>query len=86
LAGCLRCSCIKSLESPFEAPSPPHEEVVVTSLETGVHLDDVIERIEKLIMYVNSTPSQSAKQPGISQKCPPKLLTKTLDSVHPDEV
>jgi hypothetical protein len=34
----------------------------------------------------NSTPSQSAKQPGPSQKGPPKWLTKTLESVHPDEV
>jgi hypothetical protein len=35
----------QSLESPFEAPSPPHEEVLVTLLEPRVHLDDVIKRI-----------------------------------------
>jgi hypothetical protein len=38
----------QSLESPFEAPSPPHEEVPATSLEQEDCLDDVIERIERL--------------------------------------
>jgi hypothetical protein len=34
-----------SLESPFEAPSSPHEEVPATSSEPKAHLDDVIEMI-----------------------------------------
>jgi len=49
-------------------------------------LDDVIERIEKMRLDENSTPSQSTEQPGLSQKGPPKWLTKTLESVHRDEV
>jgi hypothetical protein len=49
-------------------------------------LDDVIKRIEKLSLDENSTPSQSVEQLGPSQKGPPKWLTKTLESVHPDEV
>jgi transposase InsO family protein len=76
----------QSLESPFEAPSPPHEEVPATSSEHEVHLDDVIERIERLNLDGNATPSQSVEQPGPSQKGPPKWLIKTLESVHPDEV
>jgi hypothetical protein len=35
----------QSLESLFEAPSSPHEEVPATSSEPEVHLDDVIKRI-----------------------------------------
>jgi hypothetical protein len=46
----------------------------------------VIERIENLRLDENSTPSQSIEQPGLSQKGPPKWLTKTLESVHPNEV
>jgi hypothetical protein len=76
----------QSLESPFEAPSSPHEEVLATLSKLEVHLDDVIKRIEKLRLDDNSTPSQSAKQPGPSHKCPPKWLTKRLESVHLDEV
>jgi hypothetical protein len=34
----------------------------------------------------NSTPCQSSEQPGPSQKGPPKCITKTLESVHLDEV
>jgi hypothetical protein len=49
-------------------------------------LDVVIERIEKLRLDENSTPSQSTEQPRPSQKGLPKWLTKTLESVHPDEV
>jgi hypothetical protein len=41
------------MESPFEAPSSPHE-VPATSLEIKAHLDDVIERIEKLRLDENS--------------------------------
>jgi hypothetical protein len=43
----------QSLESPIEAPSTPHEEVVATSSEPEVHLDDVIERIEKMKLDEN---------------------------------
>jgi hypothetical protein len=76
----------QSLESPFEAPSPPLEEVLATSSEHEVRLDDVIERIERLNLDENATPSQSVEQPGPSQKGPPKWLIKTLESVHLDEV
>jgi hypothetical protein len=38
----------QSEESPFVAPSPPHEEVPATSSEPEFQLDDVIERIKKL--------------------------------------
>jgi hypothetical protein len=47
---------------------------------------DVIDNIENLMLYENSTPSQSTEKPEPSQKGPPKWLTKTLESVHPDEV
>jgi hypothetical protein len=76
----------QSLESPYEAPSFPHEEVPATSSESEVQLDDVIERIEKLRLDENLTPSQSTKQLGPTQKGPPKWLTKTLESVHLDEI
>jgi hypothetical protein len=76
----------QSLESPFEAPCSSHEEVLSTSSKPEVHLDDVIKRIEKLRLDENSTPSQSAKKPGPSQKGLPKWLTKTLETVHLDEV
>jgi hypothetical protein len=56
----------QSLESSFVAPSPPHEEVPATSSELEVQLDDVVERIEKLRLDENSTPSQSIKQLGPS--------------------
>ena len=46
----------------------------------------MIERIEKLRLDENSTPSQSSENFGPSQKGPPKWLTKTLESVHPDEI
>ena len=45
----------------------------------------MIEGIENLRLDENSTPSQSAEQPGPSQKVPPKWFTKTLESVHHDE-
>ena len=53
------------MKSPFsfEAPYPPHEEVPATSLELEFHLDDVIERIQKLSFDENSSPSQSVEQP-----------------------
>ena len=50
-------------------------------------MDDVIERrIGKLRLDENSAPSQSTEQLRPSQKGPPKWLTKTLESVHLDEV
>ena len=69
----------QSLKFPFEAPTPPHEEVPTTSPE----LDDVIERIGILNLEENEAPL--ADQPGPSQKIP-KWATMTLESVHPDEV
>jgi hypothetical protein len=74
------------LESPYEAPSSPHEGFRATSSELEAHLDDVIERIEKSRIDEKSTPSQLIKKIGPYQKGPPKWLTKTLESVHPDEV
>jgi hypothetical protein len=76
----------QSMESPFEAPFPPREEVLATSSELEVHLNDVIERIERLSLDENSAPSQSVEQIGLSQKGPPKWLIKTLGSVLPNEV
>jgi len=56
------------MESPFyfEAPSLPHEQFPSPSSEPEVHLDDVIERIEKLSLDENSAPSQSVEQPRLS--------------------
>jgi hypothetical protein len=48
-------------------------------------LDDVIERIERLNLDENATPSQSVEQLGPSEKGP-KWLIKTLGSVRLDEV
>ena len=67
------------MESSSEALSPPHE--TPTRDDT---LSDVIDRIR--ILNLDSFPTQSMKQPGPSQKGPPKWLTKTLEIVHPDEV
>jgi hypothetical protein len=36
----------------------------------NIHLDDVIERIERLNLDGNAAPSQSMEQPGPSQKGP----------------
>jgi len=44
----------------------------------------VIDRIGRL--NLDSIPTQSTKQLGSSEKGPPKWLTKTLESFHPDEV
>jgi hypothetical protein len=48
----------QSLKYPFEVPSPPHEEDSITSSEERFQLDDVIERIERLILDGNATPYQ----------------------------
>eukprot|EP00253_Pinus_taeda_P019225 PITA_19225 len=47
-------------------------------------LSDVIDRIGRLIL--DSFPTQSTEQPGPSEKGPPKWMTKTFESVHPDEI
>ena len=66
----------QSLESPFEAPSPPREQVPATSLEKQGQLDDVIEGIERLTLEDNEAPSHKI----------PKWAMKTLESVHLDEI
>jgi hypothetical protein len=76
----------KSLESNFEAPSPPHEEVPSTSSEPEVHLDDVIERIEGPNLDEKVAPSLLVEQPGPSHRSPQNWFIKTLESVHLDEV
>ena len=70
------------MEFPYEAPTPPHEEVPTTSPDQEIQLDDVIERIERISINDEAPP---ADQPGPSRKIP-KWATKTLESVHPDEV
>eukprot|EP00253_Pinus_taeda_P005716 PITA_05716 len=67
------------VDSSSEALPPPHE-----TPTTGDTLSDVIERIGRLNLH--SVPTQSIEQLGPSQKGPPKWLTKTLESVHPNEV
>jgi len=69
------------VESPSEALSPPHEASTIDQEDT---LSDVIKRIGR--KNIDSTSSQSTKQPRPSKKVPPKWLTKTLESVHLDEV
>eukprot|EP00253_Pinus_taeda_P014389 PITA_14389 len=74
---------IPILDQPVEYFSetlpPPHE-----TPTTDDTLSDVIDRIGRL--NLDSIPTQSMEQPGPSEKGPPKWLTKTLESVHPDEV
>jgi hypothetical protein len=45
----------QSLESPFEAPSSPHEEFPSTSSKPKAHLDDEIKRIGNIRLDENST-------------------------------
>ena len=71
------------LEFPYEAPTPPHEEVLATSPKQEIQLDDVIERLGRLKLEGNEAPATN--QPGPSWKIP-KWAIKTLESVHPDEV
>ena len=71
------------MEFPYEAPTPPHEEVPATSPKQEIQLDDVIERIGRLNLEGNEEPP--GDQPGPSRKIP-KWDTKTLESVHLDEV
>ena len=70
------------LEFPYEAPTPPHEELPATSPQQEIQLDDVLERIGRLSINDEAPPSD---QPGPSRKIP-KWATKTLESVHLDEV
>eukprot|EP00253_Pinus_taeda_P010941 PITA_10941 len=67
------------VESSSKEHSPPHE-----TPTTDDALSDVIDRIGRL--NLDSVPTQSTEQTGPSEKGPPKWLTKTLESVHPDEV
>jgi len=67
------------IESSSEALSPPHETPI-----TYDTLSDVIDRVGR--PNPDSVPTQSTEKPRPSQKGPPKWLTKTLESVHPDEV
>eukprot|EP00253_Pinus_taeda_P013758 PITA_13758 len=67
------------VESSSEEHSPPHE-----TSTTDDALSYVIDRIERL--NLDSVPTQSTEKPRPSQKGPPKWLTKTLESVHPDEI
>ena len=71
------------MEFPYESPTPPHEEVPATSPKQDIQLDDVIERLGRLNLEGNEAPP--ADQPGPSRKIP-KWATKTLESVHTDEV
>lgn len=71
----------QSMEPPSKALSPPHE---APNTDQDNTLSDVNDRIGRI--NLNSTPSQSTKQPGPFQKCPPKWLKKTLESVYLDEV
>jgi len=67
------------VESSSEEHSPPHE-----TPTTDDALSDVIDRIGRL--KLDSVLTQSTEQPGTSEKGPPKWLTNTLESVHPNEV
>eukprot|EP00253_Pinus_taeda_P033831 PITA_33831 len=67
------------VEYSSEALSPLHE--TPTTDDTLSDVIDIIGRVN-----LDSVPTQSTKQRGPSEKGPPKWLTKTLESVHPDEV
>eukprot|EP00253_Pinus_taeda_P025943 PITA_25943 len=67
------------VESSSEEHSPLHENPT-----TDDALSDVINKIGRL--NLDSVPTQSAEQPRPAEKGPPKWLTKTLESVQPDEV
>eukprot|EP00253_Pinus_taeda_P007929 PITA_07929 len=67
------------VESPSEEHSPSHETPTMDD-----DLSDVIDRIGRL--NLDSVPTQSTEQFGPYENGPPKWLTKTLESVHPDEV
>ena len=57
------------LEFPFEAPTPPHEEIHEEEVPTtSLEYDDVIDRILRLNLEENVAPP--ADQPGPSKKIP----------------
>jgi hypothetical protein len=56
----------QSLKYHFEVPSHSHVQDLATSSEHEVQLHDVIERIARLNLCGNATPSQSVEQPGPS--------------------
>eukprot|EP00253_Pinus_taeda_P004370 PITA_04370 len=67
------------VESYSKGLSPPHETPTIDDT-----LSDVIGRIGRL--NLDSVPTQSTEKPRPSHKGPPKWLTKTHESVHPNEV
>jgi len=67
------------VESSSEKYFPLHETPITDDV-----LSDVIDKIGRL--NPDSVSTQSIEQPRPSKKGPPKWLTKTLESVHPDEV
>eukprot|EP00253_Pinus_taeda_P029386 PITA_29386 len=69
----------QSVESSSKTLSPSHE-----TPTTDDTLSEVIDKIGRL--NLDSVPTQSTEQPRPSQKGPPKWLTKTLESVHPNEI
>eukprot|EP00253_Pinus_taeda_P011236 PITA_11236 len=71
------------LDQHVESSSEEHSPLTETPT-TDDALSDVIDRIGRL--NLDSVPTQSTEQPRPSQKGPPKWLTKTLESVHPDEI
>ena len=74
----------QSLEFPFKAQKPPHEEeVYANSHEEEVQLDDAVEIIGRLNLEENEAPL--VDRPGPSWKVL-KWVTKTLESIHLDEV
>lgn len=72
----------KSMESPSDALSTPHE-VQTTSPYQEDTLSEVIERIGRI--NIDVAPSQLIENLGPSQNGPPKCLTKTIESSHPNE-
>ena len=74
----------QSLEFPFEAPTPPHEETHEEEVpNTSPKLDDFIDGIGRLNLEENEAPPTD--QRGPSKKIP-NWGIKTLESVHPYEV
>eukprot|EP00253_Pinus_taeda_P025255 PITA_25255 len=74
---------IPILDQHVESCSEEHSPLNETPT-TDDALSDVIDRIGRL--NLDSIPTQSTEQLGPSQKGRPKWLTKTLESVHPNEI
>ena len=64
--------------------APPPQDPSSSSIAANP-LDDVIEGFDRLSLEGNEEPPQVVEQPETSQKIP-KWLSKTLESVHLDEV